>query len=173
MNLTKTFDPSSFTMSSAAIDHFKNSRPLKVGGDMGIRFSVEEASGCSGYSYTMVFVENHADEDFVFNCNDLKVYNINRNGAGLPTSVDLNQTFTTATYGHQDSIDITQDYLVLGMPRKTSGGLSNAGEVLIYKVQAGQYTLSDTINAPTPQADGFFGATNVHHPNPLGVATVF
>ena len=65
MNLPKTFDPGSFTMSSAAIEHFKNSRSLEKG-DMGIRFSVEEASGCSGYNYAMDFVENHADEDFVF-----------------------------------------------------------------------------------------------------------
>ena len=73
MNLPKTFDPGSFTMSSAAIEHFKNSRSLEKG-DMGIRFSVEEASGCSGYNYAMDFVQNHADEDFVFNCEDLKVY---------------------------------------------------------------------------------------------------
>ena len=73
MNLPKTFDPSSFTMSSAAIEHFKNSRSLEKG-DMGIRFSVEEASGCSGYNYAMDFVEKQADEDFVFNCEDLKVY---------------------------------------------------------------------------------------------------
>ena len=63
MNLPKTFDPGSFTMSSAAIEHFKNSRSLEKG-DMGIRFSVVEASGCSGYNYAMDFVENHADEDF-------------------------------------------------------------------------------------------------------------
>jgi len=60
-------------MSSAAIEHFKNSRSLEKG-DMGIRFSVEEASGCSGYNYAMDFVEKRADEDFVFNCEDLKVY---------------------------------------------------------------------------------------------------
>ena len=41
---------------------------------MGIRFSVEEASGCSGYNYAMDFVENQDDEDFIFNFEDLKVY---------------------------------------------------------------------------------------------------
>ena len=68
MNQTKTFDPNSFTMSSVAVEHFKNSSVKEI------RFSVEEASGCSGYNYAMDFVENHADEDFVFNCEDLKVY---------------------------------------------------------------------------------------------------
>ena len=55
-------------MSSVAVEHFKNSSVKEI------RFSVEEASGCSGYNYAMDFVENHADEDFVFNCEDLKVY---------------------------------------------------------------------------------------------------
>ena len=72
MNQTKYFDPNSFTMSNAAIEHFKNTRSLEKS-DMGIRFSVEEASGCSGFTYAMYFVENHQDEDFVFNCGDLKV----------------------------------------------------------------------------------------------------
>ena len=65
---TKYFDPSSFTMSSVAVEHFKNNS------NVGIRFSVEEASGCSGYNYAMDFVDNHADEDFIFNFEDLKVY---------------------------------------------------------------------------------------------------
>ena len=47
---TKYFDPNSFTMSSVAVEHFKNSSAK------GIRFSVEEASGCSGYNYAMEFV---------------------------------------------------------------------------------------------------------------------
>ena len=68
MNQTKTFDPNSFTMSSVAVEHFKNSS------DMVVRFSVEEASGCSGYNYAMDFVENHVAEDFIFNFEDLKVY---------------------------------------------------------------------------------------------------
>ena len=65
---TKYFDPSSFTMSSVAVEHFKNNS------NVGIRFSVEESSGCSGYNYVMNFVKSHADEDFIFNFEDLKVY---------------------------------------------------------------------------------------------------
>ena len=65
---TKYFDPNSFTMSSVAVEHFKNSSAK------GIRFSVEEASGCSGYNYAMDLVENQDDEDFIFNFEDLKVY---------------------------------------------------------------------------------------------------
>jgi len=65
---TKYFNPYSFTMSSVAVEHFKNSSAKEI------RFSVEESSGCSGYNYVMDFVENHADEDFVFNFEDLKVY---------------------------------------------------------------------------------------------------
>ena len=73
MNLTKTFDPSSFTMSSAAIKHFKNSRSLEKG-DKGVRFSVEEASGCSGYTYAMDFITEAREEDLVFDCEDLRVW---------------------------------------------------------------------------------------------------
>ena len=67
------FNPNSFNISSGAIEHFKNTYSFKKS-DRGIRFSIEEASGCSGYTYAMNFVENYQDEDFVFNCGDLEVY---------------------------------------------------------------------------------------------------
>jgi len=73
MSQAESFDPNGFTLSSAAVEHFKNSLSSEET-DVGIRFSVEEASGCSGYNYAMDFVENHADEDFIFNFEDLKVY---------------------------------------------------------------------------------------------------
>ena len=65
---TKYFDPNSFTMSSVAVEHFKNSSAKEI------RFSVEEASGCSGFTYAMDFVENQDDEDFIFNFEDVKVF---------------------------------------------------------------------------------------------------
>ena len=73
MSQAESFDPNGFTLSSAAVEHFKNSLSSKEA-DAGIRFSVEEASGCSGYNYAMDFVENHVAEDFTFNFEDLKVY---------------------------------------------------------------------------------------------------
>ena len=47
INKTETFDPKSFSMSREAISHFRDSL-LNSNPNLGIRFSVEEASGCSG-----------------------------------------------------------------------------------------------------------------------------
>ena len=63
----------------------------------------------------------------------VNVYHINRNGAGIPVSVDLNQTITTSERMHQDSIDMTEDYLALGMPRLAHDGKTSAGQVNVYK----------------------------------------
>ena len=72
MRKSKSFDPNGFNLSSAAVDHFKNSL-ASAEVDKGIRFSIEEASGCSGYTYTMDFISEIQDEDLVFDCEDLRV----------------------------------------------------------------------------------------------------
>ena len=69
MSQPESFDPNSFTLSSAAVKHFKNSLSSEET-DVGIRFSVEEASGCSGYTYTMDFITEAHEEDLVFKCED-------------------------------------------------------------------------------------------------------
>tara|TARA_Y100000590_G_scaffold92544_2_gene104651 strand:- start:3353 stop:3709 length:357 start_codon:yes stop_codon:yes gene_type:complete len=73
MSKPESFDPKAFRLSNAAVNHFKNIFP-KEGASKGIRFSVEEASGCSGYTYAMDFVREIADEDIMFDCQDLRVY---------------------------------------------------------------------------------------------------
>ena len=73
MSQPESFDPNGFTLSSAAIEHFKNSLPTEEA-DVGIRFSVEEASGCSGYTYAMDFITEAREEDLVFDCEDLRVW---------------------------------------------------------------------------------------------------
>ena len=72
MGQAESFDPNGFTLSSAAVEHFKNSLSSEET-DTGIRFSVEEASGCSGYTYTMDFIAEAREEDLVFKCEDLRV----------------------------------------------------------------------------------------------------
>ena len=72
MSQPESFDPNGFTLSSAAVKHFKNSLSSEET-DVGIRFSVEEASGCSGYTYTMDFITEAQEEDIVFKCEDLRV----------------------------------------------------------------------------------------------------
>ena len=49
MSQPKSFDPNGFSLSTAAVKHFKDSLSLEKT-VRGIRFSVEEASGCSGYT---------------------------------------------------------------------------------------------------------------------------
>ena len=56
MKEPKTFDPKAFSLTEAALSHFKKSMS-KEEGSLGVRFSVEEAAGCSGYMYEMNFVE--------------------------------------------------------------------------------------------------------------------
>ncbi len=73
MSKPESFDPTAFRLSNAAVEHFKKTFP-KEGSPKGIRFSVEEASGCSGYTYAMDFAREASDEDIVFDCQDLKVY---------------------------------------------------------------------------------------------------
>jgi len=73
MSQPKSFDPNGFALSSAAIDHFKNNLKSEKSA-AGIRFSVEEASGCSGYTYAMDYISEIQDEDLVFNYEDLRVY---------------------------------------------------------------------------------------------------
>ena len=72
MGKLKSFDPNGFTLSTAEVEHFKNSL-ASVEVNAGIRFSIEEASGCSGYTYTMDFISEIRDEDLVFDCEDLRV----------------------------------------------------------------------------------------------------
>ena len=80
----------------------------------------------------------------------VNVYHINRNGAGIPVSVDLNQTITTSERMHQDSIDMTEDYLALGMPRLAHDGKTSAGQVNVYKKSGGTFTLLSLIHISEP-----------------------
>ena len=54
MTQTKTFDPNSFNLTEAAASHLGSS--ITRSNSLGVRFSVEEASGCSGYIYELDYV---------------------------------------------------------------------------------------------------------------------
>ena len=59
-----SFDPNSFSLTDSAVDHFSNSLSNKD--FLGVRFSVLEASGCSGYTYELDYVNEEGPEDMVF-----------------------------------------------------------------------------------------------------------
>ena len=67
-----SFDPSSFSLTDSAVDHFSNSLSNKD--FLGVRFSVLEASGCSGYTYELDYVNEEGPEDMVFTFEDVSVY---------------------------------------------------------------------------------------------------
>ena len=56
VNQPALFNPNNFSMSKAAINHFKQSLS-SMDPNLGIRFSVVETSGCSGYTYALDFVK--------------------------------------------------------------------------------------------------------------------
>jgi len=67
-----SFDPNSFTLSDAAVTHL--SKSLSNKDFLGIRFSVLEASGCSGYTYELDYVNEKGPEDTIFTFKDVLVY---------------------------------------------------------------------------------------------------
>lgn len=68
-----TFNPNSFDLTDSALDHFKNSLKTRRSG-RGIRFEVLESSGCTGYTYSMDFVDEGSKDDLIFDFLDLKVF---------------------------------------------------------------------------------------------------
>ena len=72
INKPVSFDPKNFSMSKAAVNHFKQSLS-SMNSNLGIRFSVVETSVCSGYTYVLDFVKKKQEEDKVFDCDNVKV----------------------------------------------------------------------------------------------------
>jgi iron-sulfur cluster assembly protein len=67
------FDPNGFQLSESAIDHFKKN--LKNNStNTGIRFSVSESSGCSGYTYSIDYEQGNKAGDMIFNFDNVHVY---------------------------------------------------------------------------------------------------
>ena len=73
INAPKAFDPNSFNLTDAALDHFKKSLENRSSAK-GIRFEVLESSGCTGYTYSIDFVDEGLKEDLVFNFPELEVF---------------------------------------------------------------------------------------------------
>ena len=77
LNNPSTYDPNSFSLSSEAVDHFHNKLSHKSGAH-GVRFSVKENDGCSGYSYEMDYVTQESEKNFrddlVINYSTFKVF---------------------------------------------------------------------------------------------------
>ena len=67
-----SFDPNSFSLTDSALNHFSNSLADKD--FLGVRFSVLEASGCSGYTYELDYVNEEGPEDVIFTFDDVSVY---------------------------------------------------------------------------------------------------
>ena len=69
----RPFDPNSFELSSSAIKHFKQNLNNKDS-SLGIRFSVSESSGCSGYTYSLDYVDSKSPDDLVFKFDEISVF---------------------------------------------------------------------------------------------------
>ena len=67
-----SYTPSEFSLTDSAIEHFAAN--LEGKSFSGIRLSVSESSGCSGYPYGIDYVEEGKSEDVVFNFNDVSVF---------------------------------------------------------------------------------------------------
>lgn len=68
-----SFDPNSFILSDSAIEHFKQNLSINPS-SKGIRFSVSESSGCSGYTYSLDYVDVKNNEDKIFEFGDVHVF---------------------------------------------------------------------------------------------------
>ena len=67
-----SYTPTEFSLTDSAVEHF--SANLEGKSYSGIRLSVSESSGCSGYTYEIDYVEEGKSEDLVFNFNDVSVF---------------------------------------------------------------------------------------------------
>ena len=72
MTQTEKFDPNSFNLTEAAASHLGNS--ISRTNALGVRFSVEEATGCSGYTYELDYVSLEHEDDILFESNGVKVF---------------------------------------------------------------------------------------------------
>ncbi|HJL95549.1 MAG: iron-sulfur cluster assembly protein IscA [Gammaproteobacteria bacterium] len=71
-SVPKTFDPNNFSLSDSAIEHFSST--LTNQDCLGVRFSVIEASGCSGYTYELDYVHEKESSDLIFEFKDVSIF---------------------------------------------------------------------------------------------------
>ena len=70
--LVNSYTPSEFSLSQSAVDHFSSNLSDKE--HEGIRLSVSESSGCSGYTYQIDYVNEQSSEDLVFKFDEVNVF---------------------------------------------------------------------------------------------------
>ena len=72
MSSVNSYTPKEFSLSEAAINHFS----LNLAGkdSKGIRLSVSESAGCSGYTYQIDYVKKQESDDLVFKFEDVTVF---------------------------------------------------------------------------------------------------
>ena len=71
-NSVNSYTPNEFSLTEAAIDHFSSNLTGK--GFEGIRLSVSESSGCSGYTYQIDYVDQKDSQDLVFEFDRVTVF---------------------------------------------------------------------------------------------------
>lgn len=71
-NSVSSYTPSQFSLTEAAVRHFASN--LSGQNYKGIRLSVSESSGCSGYTYQINYVEQMDNEDLVFDFENVSVF---------------------------------------------------------------------------------------------------
>ena len=113
-----SFDPNSFSLTDEAVLHFQK-KLIDQEDAIGVRFSVKENDGCSGYSYEMDYVKKAQDgEDFVLDCSSFKVFVDNNSFKylmgtkvdflieGVNQGIIFNNPNVTAVCGCGESFDI-------------------------------------------------------------------
>ncbi len=71
-NTVTSYTPAEFSLTDSAVEHFASN----LDGHLyeGIRLSVSESTGCSGYTYQIDYVEKISKDDLVFNFDKISIF---------------------------------------------------------------------------------------------------
>lgn len=71
-NTVTSYTPAEFSLTESAVEHFASN----LDGHLykGIRLSVSESTGCSGYTYQIDYVEKINKDDLVFNFDKISIF---------------------------------------------------------------------------------------------------
>ena len=73
INNPSVFDPNNLLLTDVAIKHFRNALNNRNSAK-GVRFSVQESSGCSGYTYELDYVLKADKDDLIFQFQEIQVF---------------------------------------------------------------------------------------------------
>jgi hypothetical protein len=76
-----------------------------------------------------------------------------------PYSVFNQSLAEDSSIAYGKSVSRSGDYIIVGSPGSTVGGLTEAGQAFVYHLENGSWNLVETLQAPTPAADMAFGSS--------------